>query len=99
MTATLYDAGPTSCVILIGGERATYSRRAVERVLTWLDTEVDVPVSDDMGVWLGLHVVPVGVLRAAAAEMGQAWRVKKSGRSTRYCIDCLSVEPTLRRPS
>ena len=27
------------------------------------------------------------------------WRVKKSGRSTRYCIDCLSVEPTLRRPS
>ena len=72
MTATLYDAGPTSCVILIGGERATYSRRAVERVLKWLDTEVDVPVSDDMGVWLGLYVVPVGVLRAAAAEMGQA---------------------------
>lgn len=27
------------------------------------------------------------------------WRVKKAGRSTRYCIDCLSVEPTLRRPS
>ena len=27
------------------------------------------------------------------------WRVKKSGRGTRYCIDCLSVEPTLRRPS
>ena len=46
--ATLYDAGPTSCVILIGGERATYSRRAVERVLKWLDTEVDVPVSDDV---------------------------------------------------
>ncbi len=28
--------------------------------------------SDDMGVWLGLYVVPVGVLRAAAAEMGRA---------------------------
>ncbi len=28
--------------------------------------------SDDMGVWLGLYVVPVGVLRRAAAEMGQA---------------------------
>ena len=56
----------------IGGARVTYSRRAVERVLKWLDTEVTVPVSDDMGVWLGLHVVPVGVLRAAAAEMGQA---------------------------
>ena len=27
------------------------------------------------------------------------WRVKKSGRGTRYCIDGLSVEPTLRRPS
>lgn len=72
MTATLYDAGPDSCVILIGGERVTYSRRAVVRVLAWLDTEVTVPVSDDMGVWLGLHVVPVGVLRAAAAEMGRA---------------------------
>lgn len=72
MTATLYDAGPTSCVIALGPIRATYSRRAVERVLKWLDTEVTVPVSDDMGVWLGLHVVPVGVLRAAAAEMGRA---------------------------
>ena len=54
MTATLYDAGPDSCVIALGPIRATYSRRAVERVLKWLDTEVDVPVSDDMGVWLGL---------------------------------------------
>lgn len=72
MTATLYDAGPDSCVIALGPIRATYSRRAVERVLKWLDTEVTVPVSDDMGVWLGLHVVPVGVLRAAAAEMGRA---------------------------
>ena len=72
MTASLYDAGPDSCVIALVPIRATYSRRAVERVLKWLDTEVDVPVSDDMGVWLGLHVVPVGVLRAAAAEMGQA---------------------------
>lgn len=69
MTATLYDAGPDSCVIALGLIRATYSRRAVERVLKWLDTEVDVPVSDDMCVWLGLYVVPVGVLRAAAAEM------------------------------
>ncbi len=50
MTATLYDAGPTSCVIALGPIRATYSRR----------------------VWLGLHVVPVRVLRAAAAEMGRA---------------------------
>ena len=58
MTATLYDAGPTSCVIALGPIRATYSRRAVERVLKWLDTEVDVPVSDDMGLWLGLYVVP-----------------------------------------
>lgn len=72
MTASLYDAGPDSCVILIGGERVTYSRRTVKRVLKWLDTEVTVPVSDDMGVWLGLHVVPVGVLRAAVAEMGRA---------------------------
>ena len=72
MTATLYDAGPDSCVILIGGERVTYSRRAVVRVLAWLDTEVTVPVSDDMGVRLGLYVVPVGVLRAAVAEMGRA---------------------------
>ena len=82
MTASLYDAGPTSCVIALGPIRATYSRRAVERVLKWLDTEVTVPVSDDMGVRLGLYValaghvdavrvdvVPVGVLRAAAAEM------------------------------
>jgi len=74
VTTTLYDAGPTSCVIALGPIpiRVTYSRRAVERVLKWLDTEVTVPVSDDMGVWLGLHVVPVGVLRAAAAEMGRA---------------------------
>jgi hypothetical protein len=72
VTATLYDAGPDSCVIALGPIRATYSRRAVERVLKWLDTEVDVPVSDDMGVWLGLHVVPVWVLRAAVAEMGRA---------------------------
>ena len=71
MPATLYDAGPDSCVIALGPIRATYSRRAVERVLKWLDTEVDVPVSDDMGVWLGLYVVPVGVLRAAVAEMGR----------------------------
>ncbi len=70
--ATRDDAGPTSCVIALGPIRATYSRRAVERVLKWLDTEVTVPVSDDMGVWLGLHVVPVWVLRAAAAEMGRA---------------------------
>ena len=35
-------------------------------------TTIATTVSDDMGVWLGLHVVPVGVLRAAAAEMGQA---------------------------
>ena len=48
MTATLYDAGPDSCVIALGPIRATYSRRAVERVLKWLDTEVDVPVSDDV---------------------------------------------------
>ena len=72
VTATLHDAGPDRCVIALGPRRVTYSRRAVERVLTWVDTEVTVPVSDDMGVWLGLHVVPVGVLRAAAAEMGRA---------------------------
>ena len=72
MTTTLYDAGPTSCVIALGPAHVTYSRRAVERVLKWLDTEVTVPVSDDMGVWLGLYVVPVGVLRRAAAEMGRA---------------------------
>lgn len=72
VTATLHDAGPDRCVIALGPRRVTYSRRAVERVLTWVDTEVTVPVSDDMGVWLGLYVVPVGVLRAAAAEMGRA---------------------------
>jgi len=27
------------------------------------------------------------------------WRVKRPGRITRYCRDCMSVEPTLRRPS
>ncbi len=70
MTATPHDAGPDSCVIALGPTHVTHSRRAVERVLTWVDTAV--PVSDDMGVWLGLHVVPVRVLRAAAAEMGRA---------------------------
>ncbi len=70
MTATLHDAGPDRCVIALGPRRVTYSRRTVERVLTWVDTAV--PVSDDMGVWLGLHVVQVRVLRAAVAEMGRA---------------------------
>ena len=39
------------------------------------------------------------MLRDQSLARGATWRVKKSGRSTRYCIDCLSVEPTLRRPS
>ena len=30
MTASLYDAGPTSCVILIGGERAELIKLALE---------------------------------------------------------------------
>ncbi len=72
MTATLHDAGPDRCVIALGPRRVTYSRRAVERVLAWVDTEVSVTVGDDMCVWRGLYVVPVGVLRAAAAEMGRA---------------------------
>ena len=60
MTATLYDAGPTSCATIRPETR---------------DPE-----------------------RYQCLRCG-IWRVKKSGRSTRYCIDCLSVEPTLRRPS
>ena len=57
-----------------GGTVRVYESSSALAPRIWLAVEAldDVPVSDDMGVWLGLHVVPVGVLRAAAAEMGQA---------------------------